>query len=251
MQIPPEINHDPNGHEEALYAALRQAEEEKNSRYQKAWKYFDEWGNRVSVLTLLFVAAYTIVTFDIFFVGNRAFIYFDKAVGQVLDQPVDPERGDRLAVFNGPWVTHKVISLSFLLTNAGNTPTRNMRVILDCRPFGFMDLQKIDPFTSFKWDEKIAHPEIVGPKQTIEVGPCEAEAKGETVLNAQMGVAPMILMGEIRYEDRVAWGSWAKHATQFCQRLSISSIDVDAKKISASTQSIGRHNCADEDCPND
>ena len=75
MQIPPEINHDPNGHEEALYAALRQAEEEKNSRYQKAWKYFDEWGNRVSVLTLLFVAAYTIVTFDIFFVGNRAFIY--------------------------------------------------------------------------------------------------------------------------------------------------------------------------------
>jgi hypothetical protein len=126
-----------------------------------------------------------------------------------------------------------------------------MRVILDCRPFGFMDLQKIDPFTSFKWDEKIAHPEIVGPKQTIEVGPCEAEAKGETVLNAQMGVAPMILMGEIRYEDRVAWGSWAKHATQFCQRLSISSIDVDAKKISASTQSIGRHNCADEDCPND
>jgi hypothetical protein len=73
-----------------------------------------------------------------------------------------------------------------------------MRVILDCRPISFIVLPKTDPFANFKWDEKIARPEVIGPRQTIEVGACEAEAKGETILNAQMGIVPIILMGEIQ-----------------------------------------------------
>jgi hypothetical protein len=249
MQEQPETKHegdDPaKDHEESLNSAIRESEKEKNSRYYKAREYFAEWGNRVGILTLLFVAAYTVITYDAFFVGNRAFIYLEKTVISILDKPVNTGGN----VFNLPSVTHRVVSFGFLLTNSGNTPTRNMRVILDCRPVSFVALRQADPFTLFKWDEKIAHPEIVGPKQTIEVGPCEAETAGDVMLNAQMGTFPIILMGEIRYEDRVAWGKWARHVTQFSQRLIVTSFDAKQAKIEAKTQSIGRHNCADEDCP--
>ena len=194
------------------------------------------------------MAAYTGITFDIFFVGYRAFIYFDRAIVEIVDRPIPPQSGGNVIVFNGPWVTEKTVSFNFALTNAGNTPTRNMRVVLDCRPVGFVELQKTDPFAKFKWNERIAHPEIAGPKQTIIVGPCGASTADDTMLNAQMGVVPIILMGEIQYEDRVAWGNWAKHVTQFSQRLIVSGYDLKGGKITATTQSIGAHNCAD-DCP--
>lgn len=51
------------GHYEPSYGHFWEAEEQKKSRYQKAKEYFRDWHNKVSVLTLLFVAAYTVLTY--------------------------------------------------------------------------------------------------------------------------------------------------------------------------------------------
>jgi hypothetical protein len=201
--------------------------------------------NWIALLTLVFVGTYTIITYQIFTFGNRALVYFDHPIIDIADEPVPSESNGRITLFNGPWVTQKVVRFNFSLTNAGNTPTKDMRVILDCRKFGFAELNKTDPFNSFVWDDRISRSEIIGPKQTIQVGPCEADTKGDTILNAQMGIVPIILMGEIRYEDRVSW-FWRKHVTEFSQRLVISSFDPLAGKISATTVGIGNHNCADD-----
>jgi hypothetical protein len=76
MQEQPNPDHerdDPaQGHEEALYASLRQAKKKQNSRYHKAREYFSEWKNWVSDLTLLFVAAYTIITLSLYFSAREA-----------------------------------------------------------------------------------------------------------------------------------------------------------------------------------
>jgi hypothetical protein len=238
-----------NDQEESLYAALSQAEQKQNRRYTKIHEYFSEVGNWVGFLTLLAVAAYTAITSGLFFVGYRAIVYFERAIIKIAEEPVPPESNGQITLFNGPWVTHKVVRIDFALTNAGNTATQNMRVILDCRRLGFGELQRTDPFVHFKWDDKKAHPEIIGPKQTIQIGPCEAEATAASLLDAQTGIVPIILMGEIRYEDRVGVGKWAKHVTQFSQRLIISHFNPDAGEIVATTQSIGNHNCADDCAP--
>jgi hypothetical protein len=234
-------------HEEALYAALQHTQEQKESRRQKAKRYLGKWNDIVPVLTLLFVAAYTVVTFNIFFVGNRAFMYFDKAIVEIVDRPIRPQVAPGVVVANPPSVTEKVVAISFSLMNAGNTPTRNMRVVLDCEPVGFAALTT-DPFLKFN-RSVTPHPEIAGPKQQIIIGPCETSTAGDTMLYASNGFVPIILMGEIRYEDRVAWGRWSKHVTQFSQRLIVTHYDPANNKIVATTQSIGAHNCADEDCP--
>jgi hypothetical protein len=50
-------------------------------------------------------------------------------------------------------------------------------------------------------------------------------------------------------EDRVSWFGWKGHVTQFSQGLVISNLDVTAGRIDATTENVGDHNCADEDCP--
>jgi hypothetical protein len=180
----------------------------------------------IGALTLLFVAAYTIVTYNAFYAGYRALIYFDKATFDTLDIQVPPENNGKIVL-----------------------STRDMRVILDCRPVAYGDLLLADPFSHLKWDESVAHPEIVGPKQTITVGggPCDIDPS--LIFNAQMGVVPIILSGEIRYKDRVEWWPWGSHVTQFSQELVILSYDDKTNKIQATTRGIGMHNCADDDCP--
>jgi hypothetical protein len=127
-----------------------------------------------------------------------------------------------------------------------------MRVIIDCRPLAITYLLAHDPFERFKWDEKIAHPEVVGPHQTIEVGPCEFSAEDQSggLMDAQTGVVPIILMGEIRYDDRVNFlGFLTSHVTQFSQKLILTKFDAKSSTVEASTISIGKHNCSDSECP--
>lgn len=212
--------------------------------------YFRKPKNWVALATLFCVGCYTYITFRLFFVGARAFVYFDRAIIEVVDKPVPPESNGALTAYNLPSVTHRVVSMNFALTNAGNTPTKNARVVLHCAPVSANELQKDDPFSKLKWDEAVARSEIIGPKQTITVGPCEFEATSEIFLNARMGIVPFVLLGEIRYEDRVTFWPWSpQHVTHFSQQLLVDAYDEKFGNIRASTTSIGKHNCTDEDCP--
>jgi hypothetical protein len=210
---------------------------------QKSW--YQKPNNWIRLLTLIFVAFYTVMTFEALIAGNRAIVYFDKATFETIDQKLPPESNGKITVFNLPISAGKAIFIRFSLTNSGNTATRNMRAILDCRPIPYGDKSRNEPFSLFHWDDKIAVPEIIGPKQTIEIGPCGATP--EAILNAQMGIAPIYLMGEIRYQDRVI--PWAQHVTQFSQEMAVLEFDTHTATIIAKTRGVGRHNCADEDCP--
>jgi hypothetical protein len=205
--------------------------------------YFYKINNWIKILTLLFVAAYTVITFNAFVSGSRAFVYFDRVVLDIEDRDVTADTGG--AIFNLPGSEGKVVYIRFLLNNSGATATRNLRIVLDCQQLGVKDPRAREPFSVFRWDDAVSVPEIIGPKQTIEIGPCGATF--ETILNAQIGIVPIYLMGEIRYQDRVV--PWAHHVTRFSQQLIITEFSPERGVISAKTRSVGRNNCADEDCP--
>lgn len=67
MQEQPQAEHKNeqtgDGHEKPSYTHFWDTEEQQKTGYQKAKEYFRDWHNKVSTLTLLFVAAYTLLTY--------------------------------------------------------------------------------------------------------------------------------------------------------------------------------------------
>ena len=201
----------------------------------------------VQVLTLIFVAAYTVITGYAVVLGNRAFIYFDHAIFEKA-HTLQRESNGQITLFNLPTSTPEIIAVRFAITNAGGTPTKDARVMLGCKPIAFGDdIHRQEPFSLFTWDEKAAVSEIFGPKQTNVIGPCELDV--ENAVRAQMGAVRIIFMGEIRYWDAVIpWPFATEHVTQFAQELVVIDFDQQKMTMTARTRSIGRHNCSDDDC---
>jgi hypothetical protein len=83
MQEQPEANHEneqrSEGQNETRSAARRETVVEQEPRNNPKGGYFSKAENWVALLTLIFVGAYTVITFEAFVVSNRAFMYFDKA----------------------------------------------------------------------------------------------------------------------------------------------------------------------------
>jgi hypothetical protein len=204
----------------------------------------------VHVLTLFFVGVYTFITGYAVILSNRAFVYFDHAIfNKAHSLTASPPSPGGPAIFNLPTSMPDVIATRFVLRNEGNTPTAHARVVLACLPVDFRDLQHIaEPYSLFKWNDHVAVSEIIGGKQSLTVGPCEFSC--EATLNAQLGIIPIMLMGQIRYSDVIyPWPLSKEHITEFSQRLVVKDFDCKSGRIDATTIAVGKHNCADNDCP--
>jgi len=92
-----------------------QPKAKQNSRYKKAHKYFSEWHNIVTTLTLLFVAAYTVLTYcALQNVHEQVSISRDTEQRQ-LRAYIGIEKADL-------FIDEKMISGLVSLKNAGQTP---------------------------------------------------------------------------------------------------------------------------------
>jgi hypothetical protein len=192
---------------------------------------------------MLCIAASAVVAAFAYISNSRPNVYFDRAIFDIADKDVSLSTGG--SIFNLPGSQGKIVRIWFSLTNAGNTTTKNARVVLVCRPIGVRGPNRQEPFALFNWSDTSAVSEIIGPKQTIVVGPCGAEF--ESILNAQMGIEPIYIMGEIRYEDQTL--PWTRNRiTRFSQQIVITRFEPEKGIILASTRSVGKNNCVDEDC---
>jgi len=93
----------------------------------------------------------------------------------------------------------KVVAVTFPVVNSGNTPTKHLRSVIDCHPVGLDTPSTVDPFSFFRWEDSRSSRQVIGPKQTVDFGPCDLAE--EDILNAYMGTVRRYLMGEIRYQD--------------------------------------------------
>jgi hypothetical protein len=139
----------------------------------------------------------------------------------------------------------KVFGVWFRVINNGNTSTKNFPATVMCKSTDIKDLP--EPFILFAWDDKRAVSDIIGPKQTKDFGPCNLLPEEVRKLNE--GALAMYLLAEVRYRDLIDPG--VPHVTQFSQRLYVSDLDekLPTPKFNWSSDSVGRHNCADDDCP--
>lgn len=132
---------------------------------------------------------------------QRPIIYLASPVTKVIDRINEPA----CCIWQIPSAQNKerIVSISFLLGNSGNSQTQRLKIFTQCTRVGSTVTQSSEPFSLFKWNETRSMPEVIGPKQIKEIaGIAGCELTGEDVLNFQMGVIHEYLLGEIRYGDR-------------------------------------------------
>jgi len=183
-------------------------------------------------------------------VGQRAFVHLEGISLEVADNWVsESESNSKITVFNAPRNMGKMIRSKFSLTNAGNTPTKSLSIMIHCQLVG-LDRKVVEPFDLLKWNEATVIRRSLGAKQTITVSTESCDFKNNDVLlNAQMSVVPVFLTGEITYEDWIEPGT--VHRTQFAHRLVVNDYGRDNgfAGMNVTTEPTGAHNCTDEDCP--
>jgi hypothetical protein len=154
----------------APYTETKSATQQNKRWYQRS----NNWTVAINAATLVFVGIYTIIAFYAFIANDRAFVYFDGATFEAAHTLAPPESKGRVALFNLPSSTPLIIAARFTLRNEGGTATSKARVVLDCKKLPYADrVHQEEPFSLFRWDEEGAVSEIIGPKQSIVVGPCE------------------------------------------------------------------------------
>jgi hypothetical protein len=185
-------------------------------------------------------------------IGQRAFVHLEEINFQVVDKWSENEE---CCIFILPRKEGRVIKTEFKLTNNGNTPTKNLKIRIQCQPMG-LGTKISDPFELFKWNDPTTISRSLGAKQTIPVSPESCEIKpDDTLLNAQMRTVKRFFLGEITYEDWIEPGHL--HRTRFVHELiarapaygdGLPGHDAFTGAVLA-TNPVGTNNCTDEDCP--
>jgi hypothetical protein len=191
-------------------------------------------GYWVGVGTMLLILAYTgVQIWQTMIIGSnnivsqRAFVY--PSASQLLSVLSPQDRA----------VTSAAVIVA--LTNSGNTPTRDLEFLIRCaisvdslqEPWGLLYQGPIESL-----------PQFLGPHATttavcsFPINQFQKITKGE--LHGY-------LMGDISYRDRLAPDIW--HKTQFSEELTMGNFDETTKVSSGLFVIRGRHNCADEECP--
>jgi hypothetical protein len=189
---------------------------------------------------ILAAAIYTAwISHRTFVAGQRAFVHLDK----VDWHPVEKEQ------YTNAWPfmlghgldKRKVVEITIWLTNSGNTPASPLFVDTICPK---SDSKVQEPFSLFSWNKSRAIEQVIGPKQTIEIGPCDNLSPEDIGKNAA-GFIPRYVIGEIRYRDLVE--PERERITQFALQLRFFNEDLDALK--GRSLPVGKHNCTDDNCP--
>jgi hypothetical protein len=154
-----------------------------------------------------------------------------------------------ISIDTGPAGPGKVVGIFFNVVNSGNVPTQGFRSIVLCKQVLPTDATP-EPFDFFKWDESKATSDVIGPKQKGGIGYCNVNSAD--IPEIQFGRTYMYLLAEVRYKDRI--DPTPLHRTRSSQQFFVSHVAIDDNGLSHfyhSTDSSGRNNCADEDCPKD
>jgi hypothetical protein len=173
---------------------------------------------------------------DIAIAADQAFINF--------------ETFNFVSVDTGPAGPGKVVGIWFNVANSGNVSTKGFKAIVSCKVVPSAEARP-EPFELFKWDESIAIPNVVGPKQKVDISSEDCGAiTHDTIRDIQFGRSFIYLLGEVQYRDRV--DPKPLHKTRISQQLFVSAVSTDDKGVIhflRSTDPRGRNNCADDDCP--
>jgi hypothetical protein len=152
---------------------------------------------------------------------NRAFVYL-KGLNYTFIQAQNDWDLEAMAVWG----------------NSGNTPTTHLYQAVGCPPS--IDVLA-EPFEAIPWPTEAA-PNVYGPKTTENLGGvCNIPAATIGEINARH--IHYYFCGVVRYGDTIDRS--ATHRTEFCYELT--GIDRNANRHTGRT--VGRHNCADEECP--
>jgi hypothetical protein len=189
-------------------------------------------------------------------VGQRAFVHLDKIEFGLTDKWSAPsECNGRICAFNIPRKIGQVERTTFHFTNAGNTPTKTLKINIQCPPLSASDRHPADPFDLFSRTAGNIIERSMGAKQTIPVTPETCEYKDDdTIMNAAMRIVRRFLLGEVTYEDWVEPGK--PHVTRFAHELIVnnpgdrtaSPANTALTGVVLTTEPVGRNNCTDEDC---
>lgn len=247
----------PADQEDAVASAKASHGPQDANKYERI---ISVWTIVVGIFTgLLFVAtgvsAYFLYSTDqaihkTLLIGQRAFVHLERIDFAVTDNWVTyVETAPNITLWNAPKNMGKMIRSNFSLTNSGNTPAKSLLIMLHCELVGAG--KKVDePFNLMKWDGSKVVRRSIGAKQTIVLSVESCDFKNSDILlNAQMGIVPVFLVGFLTYEDWIEPGK--QHRTQFAHRLIVNDYGRDNKftGMSVSTEPLGTHNCTDEDCP--
>jgi hypothetical protein len=180
--------------------------------------------------------------------GQRAFVHLESIVQRVDDNWVsNSECNSAVCIYNVPRNEGKMIRSKFSFTNAGNTPTKNAQIFITCKLAG-VGTKIEDPFMFLKRDYVTKR--SIGAHQTIDISDVDScnFKNNDVLLNAQMHVVPVFLVGEVTYED------WIRpritHRTQFAHQLVVNNMGSnDFAGMDVTTVPVGKHNCTDDDCP--
>jgi len=207
MQEQPETKHEKqeadNGHEEALYASLRRVEETQNSRYKKVRAYFSEWHNVATTLTLLFVGAYTVLTFFLLSSSQEQVKIIRDTEQQQLRAYVSA------GVEQYPDIAAEHLDLTVLMKNHGQTPAFKMygwavMLISDYYPLPQEVVQQNEARFDNKGDESILFPG--GERRGATVSGVGSDEQGrdptsDERVGVQLGFKSLWVFGKVTYRD--------------------------------------------------
>jgi hypothetical protein len=165
---------------------------------------------------------------DTLVVSERAFVYL-AGVNSLVTKDPDPKKGEFLTVFT-------------TLTNGGNTRTTGLELWVRCATSA---TKLVEPWGLLHQETEEHEPLVVAPKSNVPV-PCSF--KKSDVGDMADGRLFGYLMGDIRYRDIFEPNN--RHVTQFSLAVTVNKYTEGSPFVVESQVSpIGKHNCADEDCP--
>jgi len=206
----------------------------ERGQIQQEKKYWQKPNNWIRLLTLLAVLTYTGIqayqTSLIYknnIVSQRAFVYIGQSMPVTMIDPKDK--------------TIRSLGVLFSLINSGNTPTKNLTVFTRCVPSA-EDVP--EPWVLLYRGTPEWVPGVIGPHATVTslCGFTSGQMKqiSEKILYRY-------LLGDITYYDRLDWGP--AHRTQFSFKIVDLPLDTSGNVTGMRTDNAGRHNCADDECP--
>jgi hypothetical protein len=205
----------------------------------------------VSAIAAMYASKQADIAQTALVLGQRAFVHLERINESVADNWVsETESNGKITLFNIPQNRGKMIRSKFSFTNAGNTPTKTLQIMIYCQ-LAAPQTRLGGPFDLLKWDDAKVVRRSIGAKQTISVSTDTCDFKNpDVLLNAQMQIVPVFLLGYLKYED---WVDQKRplHRTQFAHRLIVNYAGRgDAfEDMNVTTQPVGKHNCTDDDCP--
>jgi hypothetical protein len=154
--------------------------------------------------------------------SQRAYVYFDKIVPSVTDEP----NNQKIWTFIANW------------GNSGNATTKNLTFISACLPSA-LAIDEPFPQFDFRNPQHKKVPQVIGPRTTSGGGKCDFPSTAIDEVKA--GQRHVYLGGEAKYLDGVNLKKWRITRYSFEMIVLINGAFM--------FQTVGINNCADDDCP--